>query len=209
LDSCEVLLVSVPEAALASAGTRLAAADVLRPGRVVVVCGDAPGGAALDGFRAHGAAAGSLWPVNARGRYAAEGDRAALSVARRLARAMHGKLTVLTRPGLGLYGAGTSFATGLFTPLIAASLDSLRKAGFSRRVALELSEDLFQRTLRAWLHSGRKSWAGPVADGDLTEIHNHLEALCRHDPRAARFYRNSAAFALEYFHRHAELLRQL
>jgi predicted short-subunit dehydrogenase-like oxidoreductase (DUF2520 family) len=208
LEPCELVLVSVPAAALAPAARRLAAAPVDWRGKVVLSGGGGPGGEPLDVLRDRGAATGSLWQIGCGARYAAEGDRAAVREARPLVHLLHGRMVELTRPGLGLYAAGISFATTLFTPLIAASVESLRHAGCSRPVALEVADDLFQRTLRAWVHSGRKSWTGPLRTGDLAEVGRQMDALANRDPRAARYYRHAAAFALEYFH-HPGALKDL
>ena len=68
---------------------------------------------------------------------------------------------------------------------------------------------LFQKTLRGWTHSGKKSWNGPLAAADEAEIERQIEALAAHAPPAARHYRAAAAFALEYFGRHGGLLGRL
>ena len=207
---CPVVLVAVPETTLTAAGSHLAAAHVRWTGKVVLLCGCGPESRVLDGVRSRGAAVGSVGPVEfTDGRYIVEGDRPAVREARRLVRELRGRAIELPRSAAPLYDAGVTLATSLFTPLIAASVDSLRKAGCSRIVAAEVAEGLFQKTLRAWAHVGRRSWTGPVARGDLTAMGKQIEALARHDPAAARYYRQASAFAFEYLHRHPELLTQL
>ncbi len=210
LEKCRALLVAVPPAALAQAVAQLGAAGIGWTGKVVLLCECGPGSRALDPLRQHGAAAGSLTRVEGSpGRYVAEGDAAALREARRMAGDLRGRLIELHRNGAALYATGLAFATSLFTPLIAASVDTLRKAGCDAPGAAQVAANLFERTLRGWMHSGRKSWSGPLADGGRAEVRRQFEALAAHDPRAARYYRDAAAFALGYFRRHPELLRQL
>lgn len=209
-DGCRLLLVSVPGAALAEAVARLEGAEIGWAGKVVLLCNPGPGSRVLDPLRERGAATASLSPIDGSpGRYVAEGDTAALREARRLVHDMRGRTAELNRGATALYGAGLAFATSLFTPLVAASVDALRKAGCNSAAAAHIAEALFERSLRGWLHAGKKSWAGPVPDGDQAEICRQIDALAAHDPRAARYYREAAAFALEYFERHPEVLKQL
>lgn len=210
LKSCRALLVFVPPAALPQAVAQLAAAEIGWSGKVVLLCEGAPGSRALDPLDQRGAATGSLSRVEGSpGRYVAEGDPAALREARRIAGDLGGRLIETHRHGGALYSAGLAFATSLFTPLIAVSVDTLRKAGCDGPAATQVAANLFERTLRGWIHSGRKSWTGPLADGNQAELRRHIEALAAHDPRAARYYRDAAAFALAWFRRHPELLRRL
>jgi predicted short-subunit dehydrogenase-like oxidoreductase (DUF2520 family) len=201
LQPCALVLIAVPEHKLAPSAQRLENCGVDWSGKVVLASSGGPAGDTLDGLRARGAAAGSVWQVGSGSHYAAEGDAEALREARRLVRQLHGRMIELTQSGLGLYAAGISFATSLFSPLIAASVQSLRQGGCSRAVALELAGHLFGRTLRASLNSGRKSWNGPLRAEDLDEVRRQMHALAALDPRAARFYGHAATFALEYFRR--------
>lgn len=210
LDRCRVLLVSVPGHALPNAVSQLGNCGICWKGKVVLLCSPGPDSRALEDLRKRGAEIGSLGPIEGSpGRYMAEGGGPALKEARRVVGDMRGRMVELHRGGTALYGAGMAFATSLFTPLIAASVDSLRHAGCTPAAAEQVALALFQRTLRGWVHSGKKSWNGPLAAADETEIRRHLEALEAHTPRAARYYRSAAAFALEYFGRHTELLERL
>ena len=85
---------------------------------------------------------------------------------------LHGQVMELTRPGLGLYAAGISFATTLFTPLIAASVESLRQAGCSRARS---RANVARRPVRSapcarGCTPERRVGRGPLRAGDLAEV---------------------------------------
>jgi len=210
LEECRVLLVAVPDSGVDAAVASLAAAPVGWASKSVLLCGCGPGSRVLEPLRQRGAAAGSLSPIECPGaRYVVEGDPPAFREARRLVRDLRGRAIRLDASAVPLYGAGLSLATALFTPLIAASVDALRAAGLNPVASAELAGALFQKTLRGWLHGGKKSWTGPLAAGDCAGVAREVDALARHDPRAAQLYRDAAAFALAYFDRHPELRKQL
>jgi hypothetical protein len=98
---------------------------------------------------------------------------------------------------LDAYAAGLAFGTSLFTPLLEASVQSLVASGVKKANAIKISEALFQRSLRAYLHAGRRSWNGPLADGDCEAVRRGIKALGSSRPVLARFYRDASAFALE------------
>jgi predicted short-subunit dehydrogenase-like oxidoreductase (DUF2520 family) len=204
LAGCRVVLVWTPAAALSGAVSQLAEAPVEWTAATFLLCGESQGSCALEPLRARGAHAASLVPIEGAGaRFVTEGDAPAVREARRIVRELRGKVIELPPSGTALYAAGVSFATSLFTPLIAASVDALHRAGCNRATAGELAEALFQNSLRTWAHAGRKSWAGPLASGSSTEARRHVLALLEHEPRVARFYAQAAAFALESLGRRA------
>jgi predicted short-subunit dehydrogenase-like oxidoreductase (DUF2520 family) len=209
-DGCRVVLISAPAAVLPDAVARLRESEIAWDGKIVLLCSPGPGSRALDALHRRGAATGSMHPIEpSPGLYLTEGDGPALREMRRLAHDLRGRTVELSSGGTAVYGAGIAFATSLFTPLLAAGFNALRKAGCTPGAAARLTEDLFQRTLRGWLHSGRKSWTGPVAEADLPEIRRQMEALAKHDPAAVRYYREAAVFALAHFKRHPRLLERL
>jgi predicted short-subunit dehydrogenase-like oxidoreductase (DUF2520 family) len=198
LAACRVVLVWTPASALTAAVSRLAAARIEWASVTFLLCGEGPGSCALDPLRTQGAKAASLRPIEGAGaRFVIEGDGPAVREARRLVRELRGKAVELPSSRVALYEAGVSFATSLFTPLIAAAVDALHRAGCNRATAAEIAELLFHTSLRGWAHAGRKSWTGPLAACGSAEARRHVRALLEHDPRVARYYAQAAAFALE------------
>ena len=106
---------------------------------------------------------------------------------------------------MGLYYAGLSFGGPLLAPLAAVAMECFRRAGAKPADAGQVTAASVARTLRAWLHAGRKSWTGTLAAGDEALIRREIAALARVNPAAARFYIQAAVFALEYFGRHPRL----
>jgi predicted short-subunit dehydrogenase-like oxidoreductase (DUF2520 family) len=205
-EACSLVLVSVPGAALPRALACLLAGGVDWGSKQVLLCDTALDSSALAGLRQRGAATATLNPVEALpDYYVAEGDRLAVRQAKHLVHSLGGRTIEIDPGGLALYHAGLSFAGALFAPLAALAIESLRRAGCKPTQAAQITGAVFSRTLRAWLHAGKKSWTGSLAAGDEAAIRREIDALARANPAAARFYRQTAAFALEYFGRHPGL----
>lgn len=210
LAPCRLILLCVPETTLAEAVALLAAAEIDWAGKTVLLCESSATSHALEGLRERGAAAGSVAGIEGGGgRFLVEGDAAAIRHARRLVAELGGKAVEFDTGRMALYDAGRSFATSLFTPLIAACVECLSAAGRDPANATRVAEMLLQKTLHAYLQSGKKSWSGPLALGDQSEVRRQLAVLRENKPLLARYYRRSAAWALEYFDRHPELQRDL
>jgi predicted short-subunit dehydrogenase-like oxidoreductase (DUF2520 family) len=85
----------------------------------------------------------------------------------------------------------------LFTPLMEASLLCLQEAGMPKPGAMKVVEALFQSSLRAYLYAGRRSWSGPLSDGDRATVRIEIEALAASNPILARYYEEAAGLALQ------------
>jgi predicted short-subunit dehydrogenase-like oxidoreductase (DUF2520 family) len=210
LASCRTILVAVQEKALPAAVGQLEGAAIEWRGKVVLLCRPGLVSHVLNGLRTRGAEAASVQPIAGPGkRFALEGDRLAMRAARDLVRELGGRPFEFASDRMAVYGAGLSFATSLFTPLIAACAECLGEAGKDTAAATRIVETLFQKSLREYAHAGRKSWAGPVAEGDCAAVRRQIDALTRHNPLLARFYRQAAGFALEYFRKHPDLRKSV
>ncbi|MGH9657101.1 MAG: DUF2520 domain-containing protein [Bryobacteraceae bacterium] len=177
--------------------------------KTVLLCSAGAGSGALERLRARGAATGSLEIAPGGGRLVAEGDRTALIWARQLARQLDLPLDEVAPHKLGVYRAGVSFASSLVAPLMDSATACLCEAGVSRNVAMKMMEASILDALRGYLYSGRKSWRGPVADGDRAKVLHELEALVASDPSMAKHYRWASLLALERMGRHPDLVRFL
>jgi predicted short-subunit dehydrogenase-like oxidoreductase (DUF2520 family) len=207
---CRLVFICVPGSSVASAVETVAAAPLAWPGKIVLLCDGEMDSRSLAALRGQGAAAGSVRPIEgSSGNFGLEGDPAAVREARRLVHELKGR-AVEFRPGcMDLYTAGVTFASSLFTPLMAACTDCLAASLRDARSAPHIAEALFQNSLRAYGHAGRKSWNGPLASGDAAAVGRELAALSARDPALARYYRAAAAFALQLLDRHPELLPTL
>jgi len=94
-----------------------------------------------------------------------------------------------------VYAAGLSFGMGLFTPLMEASLQCFQDAGMTKTSALKVVEAIFQSSLRAYTYAGKRSWCGPVANGDFAAVQWELEGVAASKLLLAEYYRQTATLA--------------
>ncbi len=206
LDPCRTILICVPENTLLQAVGMLAGADIEWAGKTLLLCESAATSRSLDCLRARGAAAASVAGIEgSAGHFLVEGDTPAIRYARRLIADLGGKAVEFDTSRMAFYDAGRALATSMFTPLIAACVECLSTAGRNPASAARIAETLLQRTLRAYLQSGKKSWSGPLALGNGSEVRRQLAVLGENKPQLADYYRKAAVSALEYFERHPKL----
>jgi predicted short-subunit dehydrogenase-like oxidoreductase (DUF2520 family) len=215
---CRVILIAVPDDAIAASASQLAEAPFSFRGKIVFHTSGALDSSLLAPLRARGAAVASLHPLQSFGRhvlslagihFAVEGDEKALRWAQILVTDWHGKILRLKPGQKVLYHAAATFASPLFTPLIQAAVVLMGHAGVGRKAAIQALKPLLLTTLENFTHSGRQSWTGPLARGDAGTVQKHVAALESADPVLARYYRWSALSALSLFDRHPELRRIL
>ena len=215
---CHLILIAVPDDAIAAVAASLAAASFSFRRKIVFHTSGALDSSTLEPLRARGAAIGTIHPLQTFGRhvltlagihFAVEGEEKALRWAQTLVTDWHGKLLRL-KPGQKiLYHAAATFAGPLFTPLMQAAVLLMGHAGIGPKTALQALRPLLLTTLDNFSHAGRQSWTGPLARGDVGTIQRHLVALAATDPVLARYYRGSALSALALFSRHPHLQRLL
>jgi hypothetical protein len=98
-----------------------------------------------------------------------------------------------------LYFAGVHLAKYLPLPAIAASVESLRAAGFSRAHATRLTDALVTRAVTSYGKAGKKAW-NPGAEAELRRsLELNAETLHQSDPRLAAVYAEGIRTALGYF----------
>jgi hypothetical protein len=124
----------------------------------------------------------------------AEGDSRAIRYLHRAASHDHRRLVEIERASKPLFLAGINLATHLALPWIAAAVESLRAAGFSRPEATRVVEQLGGRAVRSYRKAGARAWT-PAAESDL----RRALAAQLPDPRFAELYRAGIQNALEFF----------
>ncbi len=215
---CPLILITVPDDAIAPVAHQLAGAGFSLARTVVLHSSGAVDSSVLAPLRAQRAAVGSLHPLQTFGRrvlslagvhFAIEGDEKALRVAQTLVTAWNGKTLRIRADQKAIYHAAATFASPLFTALLEAAVRLMARAGVGPKAATQALRPLLLTTLENFLYAGKQSWTGPLARGDAATIRQHLAALDRHDPTLARYYRISALTALILFRRHPELQRLL
>jgi hypothetical protein len=179
LAACDAIWIVVPDSAL----DRILAE--LPPGIPVIVCNT---------YRvfAHSATLQEIPPDEQT--LVAEGDANAIRYLRRVAAADRRKLIEIPTASKPFFLAGVNLSTHLALPWIAAAVESLRAAGFSRSQATHVVEQLGGRTLRAYAKAGTKAWS-PTAGAELRRaLDSNLP-----DARLADLYRSGIRRALKFF----------
>ncbi len=193
LAGCDVIWIAVADDTLDGVARELAA-EARLAGIPTVLCDSARDSSTLP----RRSAASVNAPDEDHRILVAEGDSLALRYVRRLA-AAEGRKLVEIRPGSkALFLAGVRLATDLALPWIAAAVESLRAAGFSRIEATRAVEELGSRTARSYAKAGSKAWR-PGAAADLRRALNARLG----DPRLQEIHRDGIERALRFFEKEA------
>ena len=202
----DVVLLAVPDDAIASVAETLARAGALRAPQVVLHLSGVLGQEALGALRSSGAALGSLHPLQTlvepeagaallRGAWAAvEGMAAAVRSAARLARAVGMRPFPITAKAKPVYHAGAVFASNYVVVLEAVAQRLLQHAGFREADAWAALRPLVRGTFENLMRRAPVAvLTGPVERGDAATIRRHLGSL---EPADAALYRSLGRAAL-------------
>jgi predicted short-subunit dehydrogenase-like oxidoreductase (DUF2520 family) len=130
--------------------------------------------------------------------FAIEGDAAALRVARRVVRDLGGHDYLIRKKDKASYHAWATFASPLFTALLATTEQVAPLAGVSRKAARQRMIPILQQTLANYAAFGATgSFSGPIVRGDVDTVKRHLHVL-RGVPAARKVYLELARAALQY-----------
>jgi hypothetical protein len=200
LEPCHLIWIAVPDAGLDRVFRDLAAAGSLS-GKIVVLCGstrDSFWPSPLLGGGARLATLNCVEESNER-LFVAEGDPDAMRELRRVIAAEKRRMIELRAASKALYLSGVHLAAHLLLPWIAASVESLRDAGFSRLEATQLANALGGRALRAYVKAGPKAWSPTAAENLRLSVARDIEAIRGVDARLAALYSDGVEQALRYF----------
>lgn len=202
LADADIILMTTSDGALNPAARRLSRCRDEWSGRVVLhACGSLPA-SVLDPFRERGAAIGSLHPYQSVPNpsagvrqlpgafWAVEGDRKAVSVARRWVKALAGTAFDLRPEAKPLY----HLSAFLVCPTLAALMDCserlLHEAGVPRKVIRPMLGRFVAETVdNVVAFGGRKSLTGPAVRGDWKTVERHVAELRRFAPEVIPAYR--------------------
>jgi len=178
--------------------------------KILLLCDSNLSSDAIRDFRIRGAATGSIDRLgDLSGRFAIEGDPPAVRLAKQLIQELKGKPVELQRGKALIYGAALTFSSSLFTPLIEGCVECLHDAGVPGALARQIAESLFQKSLRDYMHAGRRGWFGSLALGNPGMMEKEIEGLRKSKLLLADYYRMSAIFALEFYKHDPDLARRL
>ncbi len=197
----------VPDAEIARAA-RVLAAKVEWKGRVALHSSGALSSDELGALRARGAAVASVHPLMTFVRdsgpalagipFAIEGDAAAVRVARRMVKDLGGSAHAIRKEDKAAYHAWGTFASPLFTALLAATEEVAVLAGVERQAARRRMLPILRQTLANYAAFGAgRGFSGPIVRGDVDTVKRHLRVL-RDVPGARDVYSALARAASLY-----------
>jgi predicted short-subunit dehydrogenase-like oxidoreductase (DUF2520 family) len=184
------IMVGVPEGALAEADYRIADNDRHIAGRIVFHLSGALPSRTLNLCRLSGAKVGSLHPLmilpdpltGARNlktaTFAIEGREEAVSLLKKMAAAVSGKMFILSVRGKTLYHIAAVTASNHLISLLAESEDLLMRTGVPEEESLKAFQSLVEATVKNFFSEGPvQALTGPIERGEVQMIGSHLHAL--------------------------------
>jgi predicted short-subunit dehydrogenase-like oxidoreductase (DUF2520 family) len=130
--------------------------------------------------------------------FAVEGDAAAVRMARRVIKDLGGHSYSIRKNDKAAYHAWGTFASPLFTALLATAEQVAALAGVNRREARRRMLPILQQTLANYAAFGAAgAFSGPIVRGDVDTVKRHLRVL-RKVPIAGEIHLSLASAALAY-----------
>ena len=162
----------------------------------------------LGALRKRGAAVASVHPLMTfvRGSrpplagvpFALEGDAAAVRLARRVIADVGGHAYPIRKRAKAGYHAWGTFASPLFTALLATTEQVATLAGVERKIAKRRMIPILLQTLANYAaFDAGDAFSGPIVRGDVDTVKRHLQVL-RTMPAAREVYSALARAALQY-----------
>lgn len=190
LAAADLLLLSVPDDAIASVAQHLLASGVVRPGTVVFHASGAAEAAVLAPLREAGAHVASLHPAfsfadpaRAVAQFAGtlcalEGDAAACMLLQDFAAAIGARPFALAPGGKAAYHAALSVASNYLVTLTELARQLALQGGVDEELLPALLGPLMQGSLANALSMGpQAALTGPIVRGDVATVARHLAAL--------------------------------
>jgi len=204
-ERAEVFWLSVPDGEIGRVARALAA-SVEWKGKVALHSSGALASDELAPLRARGAAVASVHPLMtfvpgsrpllAGVPFAIEGDAAAVRVARRIVHDVGGAAYSIRKADKAAYHAWGTFASPLFTALLATTEQVAAAAGVKPREARQRMIPILLQTLANYAAFGAPgAFSGPIIRGDVDTVKRHLRVL-RKVPVAHKVYLSLALAAL-------------
>jgi len=204
LEPCSVIWISVPEASLDRVMRDLTAQTPIHR-TMVVLAGVVRDSLWPSPLLTAGARLATLNAVDGSGErsFVAEGHPDTLRMLHRLFNGEKKKLIELAPAAKPFYFAGMHLSSSLLLPLISASVESFRAAGFRQADALAVAGSLSVQAAYAYEKAGRKAWNRKTTLELRRALEHDIEALRDTDPRLADAYAEGLRQALAYFDRPA------
>ena len=210
--TAELVWFCVPDAEIAGAARSFANTSGAKAsewkGRVAFHSSGALGSNELSVLRQRGAAVASVHPLMtfvqgsrpslAGVPFAIEGEAVAVRLARRIVNDLGGNAYPIQKKDKAAYHAWGTFASPLFTALLASTEQVAALAGVNRKAAKRRMIPILLQTLANYASfDAGDAFSGPIIRGDVETVKRHLQVL-RKAPAASGVYVSLALAALEY-----------
>jgi len=197
-----LLILAVPDDAIAAAAAELAAAGVVAPGTMVVHCsGSLPAGL-LEPLRPHTRRLASMHPLQSfAGReeewrrwsgihIALEGEEGTLASLEQIVLRMQSRPFRLPAEAKTFYHIACVLLSNGLVGLYAAADELLEGVDLPAEEKRAMTEPLVRNTIANVIASGpAAALTGPVSRGDIGTVSNHLRALAAEQPGLLELYR--------------------
>lgn len=210
----EVIFITTPDDVIKSVCDELADGDAVRDGCFVFHTSGALPSSILSSARKKGAYAASIHPLQSLATrkealsnlpgsyYNIEGDKKAVTVARKIVKDLGGKEMVIPTIGKVLYHSGAVFASNYLITIFSTGMELLRAAGIPGSKALPGLLSLVKGTVKNIENVGiPMALTGPIQRGDISIIEGHIKEIKRSIPELLDLYcqlgRKTVRIALE------------
>jgi len=193
LDSCGMILISVPEEQLSMLKGELLSSDISWRGKAVVLFSAWLDSSQLEEFSRRGAAIGSITPIPGfdETRYLVEGDRHAIREASTLVEDRERRAVAIERTLKPFYLAALTCTGNLLFTLLLAASEALHRAGIPALLSGTILDRQLSRTFRSFLRGGRNAYPA------IRELPPQLRALRSVNSSLAHYLEQSALLAAE------------
>jgi predicted short-subunit dehydrogenase-like oxidoreductase (DUF2520 family) len=198
----ELVLLSVPDAAIQRVCDQLAAAGALGHRPMLAHCSGALDTSVLQSARDAGCAVGSMHPLQTFPSVEAaiarlpgtwwfiEGDEAALPAMDAIATHTGGRAVRIDPAGKAIYHAAAVMSANYLTTVLDAALEMYERVGLDRDIARKAIAPIVRATVENVLqHDTADALSGPIARGDVETVDAHLTALDTLEGDFAALYR--------------------
>ncbi len=210
----EVIFITTPDDAIKRVCDEMAKGGAIRDGSFVFHMSGALPSNILASAKKKGASIGSIHPLQSLATrreaitnlpgsyYNIEGDRKAVTIAKRIVKDLGGKEMVIPTKEKILYHSGAVFASNYLITIFSAGIELLRFAGIPRSKAVPGLLSLVKGTIKNIENCGiPMALTGPIQRGDTSIIEGHILEIRRSSPDLLNLYcllgRETVKIALE------------
>ncbi|MBZ5551241.1 MAG: DUF2520 domain-containing protein [Acidobacteriia bacterium] len=208
--AARIVFITTPDASIAPTALLLSRLPVNWEGKIIFHTSGALSSRELGALSTKGARIASLHPLQTfpspvegvkrvKGIFFTfEGDRGTEAVARKLVRALGGRLVKLEARDRPLYHCAGTFACGALLAPLSVAYELYGKIGIDERTARAMLKPIVNATVEVAQNSDlRKTITGPISRGDAPTIAGHIQALSKVAPQYGTLYRSLSLRLLE------------